>query len=127
MTATFTCEIPYAKEYIECFKRLRKTIDSQGHEALFLSYWLMPEETLLQHDAVDNDISAVHEMWDIAPLENFADNPAVHFVNDDVEEAARKALTRLSCIGNYGHGAFPVIVYRDRPGDVTPEGKEVRN
>lgn len=127
MTATFTCEIPYAKEYAQCFKSMRGFMRSPRNEALMLTYWLMPEETLLQCRDLEDDESAVMEIWDVGGEDNFSDNPPVDFENDDTEVAASKFFCRrASLCWSVLPGAMARIVYKARPGDVTPEGKEVK-
>ena len=114
-------EIPYKSDFVSCYESYRAYYRTPVEEALLLAYWLMPEETLLQHEETREHLCMA--AMDLMGEENFADYSPIDWENDDNEENAEKALIRIYHLA----GCQSQMVLRDRPGDVTPEGKEVRN
>ncbi len=114
-------EIPFKSDFASLYQSLRAPYRNPVNEALLLTYWLLPEKDLLHHEETYTHLCMATE--DLIEEDNFADYSPIDYGNDDNEEMAEKALSRIK------HHATPYaqMVLRERPGDVTPEGKEVRN
>ena len=118
-------DFPYKEAFLEQLQILCGN-DSTWHSA-FLAAWLTPEETLQKVFAVEKDLSSVQCMADwVCPEDNFDDNPAVDFPNDNWHTAFEKYLARAhALVENVHPGNFASTVLSGRPGDVTADGREV--
>ena len=116
-------DFPYRKEFFEKLQTIRNpTSVVVGH---FLTAWLTPEETLVQMLGVFSDYCRVQDMWECYGEDNFDENPAVDFENDEWVTAVEKYLARSSSLHNTVPDFWPQLVLRCRPGDVTADGREV--
>ena len=67
----------------------------------------------------------MQQMTAICPEDNFDDNPAVDFSNDEWDTAVEKYLTRTFAFQGSRPTSFAPFVLSVRPGDVTADGREV--
>ena len=114
-------EIPYKSDFVSLYQSLRAPWRTPVEEALMLAYWMMPKETLLQHDVTYGDLCWATQ--NLTSEDHFEDYSPIDVENDDSWEIAEKALNRIQHLSN----PYAQMVLGARPGDVTPEGKEVRN
>ena len=119
-------DFPYRDVFFEKLSRIRGN-DSTWH-GMFLAAWLIPNETLRKMADVEKDLASLREMCDwVCPEEDFDDNPAVDFPNDDLDTAIEKYFSRNGALQGIRPEWLANIVLDRRPGDVTEDGKEVQS
>ena len=110
-------EIPYKNDFVSCYESIYPCYRTPVEEALMLAYWMMPKETLLQHDQTYDHLCMATQ--DMRSEDNFADYPPIDYMKDDSDVIAEKTFVRIRHLSCF----YAQMVLEKRPGDVTPEGK----